>query len=98
MGKRLTKPEVFITALLGWLSLRIGGKFTFIGKKLPAGSQRDVTSCGFFAINAISHSVFGTALLTHVDIRENRLQWFNDLCDVITQLVTPSHPFCNTCC
>lgn len=87
MGNSLTKPEGFITALLGWLSLCCGGKFTFVGKKLPIGSQRDVTSCGFFAINAISHSVFDTVLLAHVDIREDRLRWFNDLCDAIAQPV-----------
>jgi len=91
MGKSLTKPKGFITALLRWLSLCCGSEFTFIGKKLPVGSQRDVTSCGFFAINAISHSVFDTALLTHVNIRENRLQWFNDLCDAIAQPVIHSH-------
>lgn len=93
MGNSLTKPEEFITALMQWLSTVCGGKFTFIGKKLPVGSQRDSTSCGFFAINAISHSVFNTTLLTHLDVRENRLQWFDELCNVIVQSVTLSHLF-----
>jgi hypothetical protein len=91
MGNSLTKPEEFIAALLLWLSTRCGGGFT-LGKKLPVGSQLDSTSCGFFAINAISHGVFNTTLLTHLDVRENRLQWFNNLCDAIAQWVIPSCP------
>jgi hypothetical protein len=96
MGNTLNKPEEFISALLRWLSACCGGKFTFIGKKLQVGSQRDSTSCGFFAINAVSHSVFNATLLTHQDVRENRLQWFNDLCDAVAHRVTSSRPFCET--
>ena len=87
MGNSLTKPREFVDALLQWLSTACGGRFVFIGKKLPVGSQRDTTSCGFFAVNAILHDVFGTALLAHLDIRANRLQWFNDLCDAVVQCV-----------
>lgn len=87
MGNSIPKPEAFIKALLWWLSTRCGQKFTFIGRKLPAGSQRDTTSCGFFAMNAISHSIFNVDLLTHADVRKNRLTWFNDLCRAIVQQV-----------
>ena len=93
MGNSLTKPEEFITTLIRWLSACCGSKFTFVGKKLPVGSQRDATSCGFFAINAISHSAFDTVLLTNLGVWENRLQWFNDLCNVIAQYVMPSNLF-----
>jgi len=87
MGNSIPKPEVFVKALLWWLSARSGQKYTFIGRKLPIGSQRDTTSCGLFAMNAISHSIFGTDLLTHGDIRKNRLMWFNSFCKAIIQPV-----------
>ena len=83
MGNSVPKPEAFIKALLWWLSARSGKRFAFNGRKLAAGSQRDTTSCGFFAMNAISHGIFGTDLLIHTNVRKNRLAWFNDLCKVI---------------
>jgi hypothetical protein len=93
MGNSVPKPEAFVKALLWWLSARSGQKFTFAGRKLPAGSQRDTTSCGFFAMNAISHGVFGMDLLTHGGVRKNRLVWFNDLCKAIIQKVIPFRSF-----
>ena len=87
MGNSIPKPEVIVKALLWWLSARSGKKFNFSGRKLPAGSQRDATSCGFFAVNAISHGIFGEDLLVHGNVRKNRLAWFNDLCKAITQPV-----------
>lgn len=92
MENSIPKPKVFIEALLTWLSARCGRKFTFIGRKLSAGSQRDTTSCGFFAMNAISRGVFGVDLLKHQDVRGNRLAWFNDLCKAIVQQVIPFLP------
>ena len=68
MGNSIPKPEQFIKALLWWLSARSGWDFTFLGRKLPVGSQHDSTSCGFFAMNVISHSIFGTDLLMHGDV------------------------------
>lgn len=87
MGNSIPKPEGFIKALLWWLSARFGHNFAFLGRKLPVGSQRDNTSCGFFAMNAISHDAFGTDLLMHRDIRKDRLAWFNNLCKEIIQPV-----------
>jgi hypothetical protein len=85
MENSIPKPEAFVKALLWWLLARYGQTFTFVGRKLPAGSQRDATSCGFFAMNAISHSIFGGDLLTHGDIRKNRLAWFNNICKAVVQ-------------
>jgi len=90
MGNSIPKPEEFVGALLRWLSTRYRRKFAFVGRKLPAGSQRDTTSCGFFAMNAISHSVFNADLLAHGDVRGNRLSWFNDLCKAIAEQVIRS--------
>lgn len=90
MGNAVPSPEASVKALLWWLSARFSPDFTFIGRKLLAGSQRDSTSCGFFAMNAISHNALGMALLTHESVRNNRLAWFNDLCEVIVQQVTYS--------
>jgi hypothetical protein len=87
MGNAVPKPEALVKVLLWWLSARSGQTFTFAGRKLLAGSQHDGVSCGFFAMNAIAHGAFGTNLLTHEDVRGNRLKWFNDLCDVVTQQV-----------
>jgi len=92
MENSVPKPEVFVKALLQWLSARCGQKYTFTGRKLSAGSQRDTISCGFFAMNAISRGVFGVDLLKHQDVRGNRLAWFNDLCKVIVQQVITSIP------
>ena len=87
MGNAVPKPEASVKALLWWLSARFSPDFTFIRRKLLAGSQRNFTSCGFFAMNAISHSALGTALLAHEGVRNDQLAWFNDLCEAIVQQV-----------
>lgn len=87
MGNAVPKPEALVKALLWWLSARSGRAFTFAGRKLPVGSQRDSVSCGFFAMNAIAHGVYGTDLLAHEAVRGNRLMWFNDICGAVVQQV-----------
>ena len=89
MGNSITKPGAFVKVLLWWLYARCSQKFTFIGRKLLVGSQRDTTCCGFFAMNAISHGIFSTNLLTHKDLRENWLTWLNNFCKAIAQQVIP---------
>ena len=46
-------------------------------------------------MNTISHGIFSTNLLTHKDIRENRLTWLNNFCKPIAQQVNPP-PFSKT--
>lgn len=89
MGNSIPKPEALVKALLWWLSARCSQGFKFIGRKLLVGSQRDTTSCGFFAMNAISHDIFGVDLLAHGDVRKDRLRWFNKLSTAIVQQVIP---------
>lgn len=89
MGNSLPKPEAFIKSLLLWLNARCGPGYKFSGRKLATGSQRDSSSCGFFAMDAISHAIFDTELLKHQDIRLHRLEWFNKLCTAINNQVCP---------
>ena len=92
MGNSLPKPETFIKNLLLWLNTRCGTGFRFDGRKLPSGSQRDSSSCGFFAVNAISHPIFDMELLEHQDVRLHRLEWFNKLCTAIIDQVGLNPP------
>lgn len=89
MGNSTTKPDVFVKILLKWLSAHCSQSFTFIGRKLPSGSQFDNTSCGFFAMNVISHGIFSTELLKHANVPQNCLLWFNNLCNATMQQVIP---------
>jgi len=87
MGNSLPKPDMFIKNLLLWLNTCCDPGFKFSGRKLATGSQRDSSSCGFFAMNAISHAVFDTELLEHEGIHSHRLEWFNNLCAAIDDQV-----------
>lgn len=88
MGNSFPKPEVFIENLLLWLNAHCGSGFKFCGRKLTTGSQLDSSSCGFFAMNAISHAIFDTELLEHRGVRLHRLEWFNELCTAISNQVS----------
>lgn len=88
MQNSLPKPAAFIKNLLFWLDVKCGSGFKFCGRKLVSGSQQDSTSCGFFAVNSISHAVFEEQLLQHQDIRSHRLKWFNRLCTTVGNQVS----------
>ncbi|PSR74626.1 hypothetical protein PHLCEN_2v9692 [Hermanssonia centrifuga] len=72
------EPHDDMLSIKKWLS-SFGIHMQVEGASLPHGVQPDVSSCGVFALNMISHAVFKDVLLKSVDVGIARAEWFNTL-------------------
>ncbi|KAJ7438890.1 hypothetical protein B0H11DRAFT_2356551 [Mycena galericulata] len=75
------KPQQIIQKTLWWLRGRVDKRFKSTGNVLRCGRQNDTINCGIIAVNTIAHHVIGDALWVASHKVQNRIKWFNDLCE-----------------
>ncbi|KAJ3002796.1 hypothetical protein NUW54_g5652 [Trametes sanguinea] len=64
------------SSILAWLKADFGGRWIDGGYNLAIGTQRDNTSCGVYAENAIAHRIFGDPLIEHGTQDRERMDLF----------------------
>ncbi|KAJ6540894.1 hypothetical protein DFH09DRAFT_1089851 [Mycena vulgaris] len=66
-----------------WLPFkcRFNKRFKCIGDILTCGRQNDGINCGIIAVSTVAHNTIGDDLWTSSRKVQDRLDWFNTLCD-----------------
>ncbi|KAJ3911654.1 hypothetical protein F5877DRAFT_55051 [Lentinula edodes] len=82
-------PKDILSRVTKWFSQKFNRKFEAVnpGNVLSHGTQNDFHSCGFLAVNAIEHEVWGNELWTPSTKVGYRVQWFNNLVGVFFKQV-----------
>ena len=81
-GDSLTgyKIDKYISVIHDWISCALSRKFSISQNgSLPHARQKDLKSCGLYAINSIEHALFGDPLLLPSEVVSYRVRWFSSL-------------------
>ena len=79
-------PSTLVTGVRNWLRYHLTSSSFTLGNNFPCSQQNDSYSCGFIALNAIRHRIFGDALWCEKNRSQIRIREFlaiMHMCDKI---------------